>query len=181
MKDQGIEPSFDFGVTDVVQPPSPRAGAGLTVSGLVLGVGGGILLAVLVLGLIGALAARQESLRVREALAAHQAAFQTEQQRFAEEQQRIQREQAEKARSMAHELAGLQRQQEADRQAAQAEQQRRAAAWASFYQVPKQCVGVASVECANDYIRAKRAFEAAYKPGQTGGTTPSTASASTRD
>ena len=166
MREQGIDPEFDFGAIDIVQPlPPPPPKPGLTVSGLVLGVGGGILLAVLVLVLIGAFFAEQESLRVKQQLAAQQAAYQADQRRIAEEQQRIRLQQEEKARAMALELAGIQRQQEASRQAVIAEQQRRAAAWAAFYQVPKRCVGVASVECANDYIRAKRAFEATYKPG----------------
>lgn len=62
----------------------------------------------------------------------------------------------------------------AERQQAREEARRAAAdatarkdkAWASFYRKPAHCADTASVECANDYIRARRNFEAKYARGE---------------
>ena len=56
------------------------------------------------------------------------------------------------------------------RQATFDETNRREAAWAKFYRKPQLCSDNPStealVECANEFIRAKRAFEAAYAAGK---------------
>ena len=52
------------------------------------------------------------------------------------------------------------------RATAEAEAARRETAWRNFYHPSAGCnVAGQSVECANDFIRAKRAFDAQYKPG----------------
>lgn len=50
-------------------------------------------------------------------------------------------------------------------EAAATHEEHRRAAWAKFYQVPPKCVGAGTMECANAYIRARRAFEAKYGAG----------------
>ena len=51
--------------------------------------------------------------------------------------------------------------------ALQAEVIRKEAAWKKFYKPLPACVGVtASVECANEHIRAKRAFEVKFAAGE---------------
>lgn len=60
------------------------------------------------------------------------------------------------------------RQQAADeaRRAAAAAVERKDKAWARFYRKPAHCADSATVECANDYIRAKRSFEEKYARGE---------------
>ena len=48
---------------------------------------------------------------------------------------------------------------QAFRQAMQAATERRAKAWAKFYRPSPGCADSATVECANEFIKAKRAFE----------------------
>lgn len=43
---------------------------------------------------------------------------------------------------------------------------RKAKAWARFYRKPATCDEVATMECANGFIRAKRAFEEKYARGE---------------
>lgn len=46
------------------------------------------------------------------------------------------------------------------------EAERKEAAWVRYYKPSPRCVGTAlSVECSNEFIRAKRAFESQYRPG----------------
>ena len=66
-------------------------------------------------------------------------------------------------------LALQQRAEATARQAAADEETRRETAWLNFYRKPAWCDDPPSIEalvqCANQHIRAKRSFEAAYKPG----------------
>lgn len=52
------------------------------------------------------------------------------------------------------------------KRAAMAEADRREHAWSRFYRKPAVCDDAATVECANAYIRAKRAFEEKYARGE---------------
>ena len=67
-------------------------------------------------------------------------------------------------------MAARQHAENATRQASLDEAKRREAVWAKFYCKPQLCSGNPStealVECANEFIRAKRAFEAAYAAGK---------------
>jgi hypothetical protein len=47
-----------------------------------------------------------------------------------------------------------------------AEAERKDRAWAKFYRRSPVCEAAATIECANDYIRAKRAFEERYARNQ---------------
>lgn len=60
------------------------------------------------------------------------------------------------------------RQQAADeaRRAAVAAAERKEKAWARFYRKSAHCADAATVECANEYIRAKRQFEEKYARGE---------------
>ena len=63
--------------------------------------------------------------------------------------------------------AAAQRAEAAARTAAMAEAERRERAWRSFYKPSPGCEGAAvSVECSNEYIRAKRAFDAKVDRGE---------------
>jgi hypothetical protein len=44
--------------------------------------------------------------------------------------------------------------------------ERKEHAWARFYRRPPMCEAAATIECANDYIRAKRTFEERYARNQ---------------
>ena len=55
---------------------------------------------------------------------------------------------------------------EAQRRAVIAEAERKERAWAKFYRRPPSCNDTASMECANGFIRAKRAFEEKYARGE---------------
>jgi hypothetical protein len=46
-----------------------------------------------------------------------------------------------------------------------AESDRKARAWAKFYKAPSYCSDAATIECANGFIRAKRAFEQRWAQG----------------
>ncbi len=151
MERERIEPEWGRAAEVSFLQPQRK---GLSVGGLALGVAGGILLAVAVLVLVTRLAARAEAPRVQQQLREQAEALQ-ERQRQAE----LVRQQEVQAQAQAR-LA----RQEALR-AAQAEAQRKAAAWAAFYKAPAHCAEVATVECANDYIRARKAFEARYRAG----------------
>ncbi len=54
---------------------------------------------------------------------------------------------------------------EAATRGAIAEADRKERAWAKFYRQPPSCNDAASMECANGFIRAKRAFEEKYARG----------------
>jgi len=98
-------------------------------------------------------AAREEEERAEEA-------------RLAALAEQSRRAEAQRAAEEAHlrEVRQRQEAEDAARGAAQEEEQARAAAWAKFYRPSASCRDSVSVECANAYIRAKRAFEAQYKP-----------------
>lgn len=130
------------------------------------------LLAVMTLGVRGcverkARTARAEMARIN-AEAAHQA------QLLAERQQRedIARQQARQAALDAQEAAKrqaareLEQQEAAARRAEAAEAERKEQAWAKFYRKPASCNDAGTMNCANDYIRAKREFERRYAKGE---------------
>lgn len=93
-------------------------------------------------------------------------------------------EQAHPAESRQREAAvETQREPDAGQYAAQLAAQRKERAWASFYSKPAACDDIPTkatlVECANDFIRAKRRFEAWYAAGRPRpGKGPASASAS---
>lgn len=65
------------------------------------------------------------------------------------------------------EIARQQRAAEASKQAAAEEVERREHAWKQFYRPSPGCSGTAaSVDCSNEFIRAKRAFAAQYVAGR---------------
>lgn len=47
-----------------------------------------------------------------------------------------------------------------------AAERRKEAAWRQFYQPSADCLALASVECGNAYIRARREFEQQYRGGE---------------
>jgi hypothetical protein len=55
---------------------------------------------------------------------------------------------------------------DASRRLANEQAARKERAWAKFYKQPAHCEQAATVECANGFIRAKRAFEAKYARGE---------------
>ena len=82
--------------------------------------------------------------------AAQQAAAQRQRQAEAEERAR-----AEKIREQ-------QRLTEESQRSAVGDAERKEKAWAAYYRKPPKCNDAATIECANHYIRARRAFEAQY-------------------
>jgi hypothetical protein len=111
-------------------------------------------------------AAERASLRTRDSLERSTRAAAENERRIAA-QQTLGR--AELHRKEAVRVEAL-REQERGRQeaAALAAQQaaRKVAAWETFYRRSSRCSDVATVECANEFIRARRAFESMYSPGQ---------------
>jgi hypothetical protein len=66
-------------------------------------------------------------------------------------------------------VAASQRAEEERKRAAEAAKQAKEDAWARYYRKPARCEnaeGQAFVECANEYIRAKRRFEELYAAGK---------------
>jgi hypothetical protein len=100
--------------------------------------------------------------------AARQARLKAEQQQR-EEAARQQLRQAELDQQEALRLQAIRDRQSADeaaRKAVTAEADRKEKAWAKFYRKPASCNDAATLECANGYIRAKRAFEEKYARGE---------------
>jgi hypothetical protein len=91
---------------------------------------------------------RQSQRRVEEARRA-------EQQALIDQRAAVMREFAERQRIAAEESIA----------AAQADE-RKARAWAKYYRSPPGCDAAATVECANDQIRARRVFEAEFAKGR---------------
>lgn len=91
-----------------------------------------------------------------------------ERRRQASEAERQQSEAQQRARQLLQ--AQQQRDAEQRKQQVLAEAERRELAWARYYRKPFACDeakgGVWSVECANDYIRAKANFQALYDAGK---------------
>jgi len=115
-------------------------------------------------------AMQQITQQANDMVARQQAIVQTgiERNRAAQaERDRIAAERAEATRQL---TAQRQRADAEARQASIDEATRREAAWAKFYRKPAMCDNPPSnealVECANQHIRAKRAFEAAYSSGK---------------
>ena len=83
------------------------------------------------------------------------------------EQQRQARERDRAAADERQRAADQQRAGEDQKRAAQAEVDRKEAAWRRFYKPSPGCeTASTSVECANEHIRAKREFEAKYSAGK---------------
>jgi hypothetical protein len=110
------------------------------------------------------------------AAATAKAAAQAQEQAERDERQRAeaaQRAQAERERLAAEqEQARIARAREqqvlADQAqaAARGEAERKQRAWEAYYRKPPGCTDAASLECANHYIRARRAFDEKYAKGQ---------------
>jgi hypothetical protein len=81
------------------------------------------------------------------------------QQRAASERQQLAEQEA---RLRAEKLREEQRLAEESRRSAMTDAQRMEQAFAASYRKPPGCADAATLECANHYIRAKRAFEAQY-------------------
>lgn len=84
------------------------------------------------------------------------------------QREQLQSQQAANDRAVAQReaLAAAQRQAEESKRAAAQEIERKASAWQQFYRPSRGCGEAGqSVECANEFIRAKRAFEASYAKG----------------
>lgn len=79
-----------------------------------------------------------------------------ERQRLAQEQEqaRVERMRAEQRRA------------EAAQKGVSDDAERRQRAWEAYYRKPPGCTEVATMECANHYIRAKRAFDDKFAKGQ---------------
>jgi hypothetical protein len=83
---------------------------------------------------------------------------------FAAERERQQQQAADATRSM----ADAQRSTYATQMQAIAEQQRREQAWQQFYRPSRGCIDPSdevAMECANEFIRAKRKFDANWSAG----------------
>lgn len=82
--------------------------------------------------------------------------------RQAHRQAQIQQQEAKRLHAVAERQRG-----EEDATRAQANAvDRKAKAWAKFYRKPATCDEVATMECANGFIRAKRTFEEKYARGE---------------
>jgi hypothetical protein len=77
------------------------------------------------------------------------------------QQERLAALQQQELRRLQEIAARRERESSASALAAGAEE-RRKAAWARFYQSSPKCEGGGTVECANEFIRARRKFEAQY-------------------
>jgi len=77
------------------------------------------------------------------------------------QQERLSAFQQQEARRLQEIAAQRERESSASAMAAQAEE-RRQTAWAKFYRPSPKCEGSGTVECANEFIRARRKFEAQY-------------------
>lgn len=88
-----------------------------------------------------------------QAEALEQATARRQQQAQAQERERVER------------IRASQDQAEAARRAQTGEAERRERAWAATYQKPPGCADVATLECSNHYIRARRAFEERFAKG----------------
>ena len=112
-------------------------------------------------------AGAQETLRLNEE-AQRQAQIQVEQmQREAiARQTQLQLEQQRQDETRVRALAEQQRAAEAAQRAEDEAAQRKEQAWNRFYHPPPHCVTVATMDCTNRYIRAKRAFEEKYARGE---------------
>jgi hypothetical protein len=82
----------------------------------------------------------------------------------AEQARQLQLERQEASHAQA--IRAQQQAQEDARQAILAEADRKERAWLKFYRRPASCNDAASMECANGYIRAKRAFEDKFARGE---------------
>jgi hypothetical protein len=65
-------------------------------------------------------------------------------------------------RARADKIREQQRLAEESQRAAVGDAERKEKAWAAYYRKPPNCADAATLECANHYIRARRAFEAQY-------------------
>lgn len=103
-------------------------------------------------------AAQAQEQAERDALERAEAAqrAQTERVRLAAEQ-----EQARLARAREQQQVA-----EQARAAARGEAERKQRAWEAYYRKPPGCTDAASLECANHYIRARRAFDEKFAKGQ---------------
>jgi hypothetical protein len=79
----------------------------------------------------------------------------------ARRQAQIQQQEAARLQAIAERRRG----EDEARRAAAAAVDRKARAWDKYYSPPPGCSDAATVECANSYIRAKRAFEERYARG----------------
>ena len=159
------EPGFEADQAGATNEPRPQL-AMHPLTKLALGAIGAVLLWALLGSFIQWRAQRAFS-EVIQATQQSTARAQLESQQAAEQsaQDRQQRlDEAEAAR-----VALIRAQQDAIAQAAKArdeDEARRTAAWAKFYRKPAACNDAATLECANGYIRAKRAFEQKYAKGE---------------
>ena len=81
--------------------------------------------------------------------------------------QRAAREQEQLEAEQRGQLAEQQRAENDRRRSAQDEASRKETAWRRFYKLSPACVTASvSIECANEHIRATRAFEAKYSAGE---------------
>jgi multidrug efflux pump subunit AcrA (membrane-fusion protein) len=81
--------------------------------------------------------------------------------------QRAAREQEQAGAEQRRQLAEQQRAESDRRRVSQEESSRKEAAWRRFYKPSPACVTAStSIECANEHIRATRAFEAKYSAGE---------------
>lgn len=105
--------------------------------------------------------------RAQEEAARNEQLLIEEQQRIVAEQQRA-RQAIEERREAARLQAAREKDQkeEAARRAEAAEAERKEQAWAKFYRKPASCNDAGTMNCANDYIRAKQEFERRYARGE---------------
>lgn len=105
--------------------------------------------------------------RAQEEAARNEQLLIEEQQRIVAEQQRA-RQAIEERREAARLKAAREKDQkeEAARRAEAAEAERKEQAWAKFYRKPASCNDAGTMNCANDYIRAKQEFERRYARGE---------------
>jgi hypothetical protein len=69
-------------------------------------------------------------------------------------------------RARAEQIRAEQSRAEAAQKSLLGEAERRERAWAAYYRKPARCNDVATLECANHYIRARRAFDEKFANGE---------------
>ena len=127
----------------------------------------GVALGIVILGVVGFYARLWIVQRTFENMADQATQMQIKAQQAAQQaMSRVKADQAERERQV-RERADGERAAAAQRREDEARRER---AWAKYYTKPSRCDNAPSdetlVQCANEYIRAKRAFEAEYAAGK---------------
>lgn len=135
---------------------------------LTLAIAIGVAVGTIVAGLVlWKVAEYQMSASLREATQQAQRAIAAQVEAAKAQQQRATQARAEAEQQRVRDLAAVQRAEAAAQTEAIAQAERREQAWRKFYRPSPGCGGAAvSVECSNEFIRAKRAFDEKFARGE---------------